>query len=95
MAFQGIVTSKNIFATDLRFLNDREFVHARKTTEQVISLNIFVHPIHIRWQMNVDFDAAALSEAFNVPLGRGTKPSFAQATGDGCSASTMLYPREF
>jgi Protein of unknown function (DUF2971) len=35
--FQGIVSSKKIFATDLRFLNDRtEFVHAKKTVQAVI-----------------------------------------------------------
>jgi hypothetical protein len=35
--FQGIVTSKTIFATDVRFLNDRtEFIHAREIAAQVI-----------------------------------------------------------
>lgn len=36
--FQGIVTSKEIFATDVRFLNDRtEFIHAREIATQVIA----------------------------------------------------------
>ncbi len=36
--FQGIVTSNEIFATDVRFLNDRtEFVHAREIAAQVIA----------------------------------------------------------
>jgi DUF2971 family protein len=35
--FQGITTSKKIFATDLRFLNDREeFVHAQKLASEVV-----------------------------------------------------------
>jgi len=35
--FQGIVTSKRIFATDIRFLNDRgEFIHARKLADDVV-----------------------------------------------------------
>jgi hypothetical protein len=35
--FCGITSSKNIFATDIRFLNDSsEFIHARSITEQVI-----------------------------------------------------------
>jgi hypothetical protein len=34
--FQGIVESKRIFATDIRFLNDREeFTHARQIAEEV------------------------------------------------------------
>jgi hypothetical protein len=36
--FHGIVTSKRIFATDLRFLNDiEEFVHTRKVAHEIIS----------------------------------------------------------
>ncbi len=36
--FQGIVTSKGIFATDVRFLNDRtEFIHAREVASQVVA----------------------------------------------------------
>jgi DUF2971 family protein len=36
--FCGITSSKNIFATDIRFLNDSsEFIHARSITEQVIA----------------------------------------------------------
>lgn len=36
--FQGIVTSKEIFATDVRFLNDRtEFIHAREIASQVVA----------------------------------------------------------
>ena len=35
--FCGITSSKKIFATDIRFLNDSsEFIHARSITEQVI-----------------------------------------------------------
>jgi hypothetical protein len=35
--FQGIISSGNIFATDVRFLNDtEEFVHARKVAEDLI-----------------------------------------------------------
>jgi len=35
--FYGITTTKQIYATDLRFLNDREeFTHARKLTEELI-----------------------------------------------------------
>src|SRR5580658_10274652 len=35
--FQDIVTSKKIFATDVRFLNDREeFTHARKIADEII-----------------------------------------------------------
>jgi Protein of unknown function (DUF2971) len=38
--FQGIISSKHIFATDLRFLNDRqEFVHTRSLAELVINEN--------------------------------------------------------
>jgi hypothetical protein len=36
--FQGIVTSKTIFATDTRFLNDRkEFIHAREIASEVVA----------------------------------------------------------
>lgn len=36
--FQGIVTSKTIFASDILFLNDyKEFVHAHEITRQVIA----------------------------------------------------------
>jgi hypothetical protein len=36
--FHGIVTSKKIFATDVRYLNDREeFIYARKITEQKLA----------------------------------------------------------
>jgi len=36
--FHGIVTSKQMFATDLRFLNDREeFVHARNLANQMVA----------------------------------------------------------
>ncbi len=35
--FQGIVTSGNIFATDVRFLNDKEeFIHVRKVADDLI-----------------------------------------------------------
>lgn len=36
--FQGIVTSKSIFATDIRYLNDREeFIHAQAIVDRVTS----------------------------------------------------------
>jgi Protein of unknown function (DUF2971) len=36
--FQSIVTSKTIFATDTRFLNDRkEFIHAREIASEVVA----------------------------------------------------------
>jgi hypothetical protein len=36
--FQGIVASKSIWATDVRFLNDREeFVHSRKVADEVVA----------------------------------------------------------
>jgi hypothetical protein len=36
--FQDIVTSKSIWATDVRFLNDREeFVHSRKVADEVVA----------------------------------------------------------
>jgi hypothetical protein len=35
--FEGIVTSKTVFATDLRFLNDREeFVHTRAVAKKIV-----------------------------------------------------------
>jgi hypothetical protein len=35
--FQGITTSKRVFATDLRYLNDREeFIHGRKLADDVV-----------------------------------------------------------
>jgi hypothetical protein len=35
--FQGIIASGNIYATDVRFLNDtEEFIHARKVAEEVV-----------------------------------------------------------
>src|SRR6266404_3234533 len=35
--FQGIVTSKSIWATDLRFLNDREeFIHVRNLSNKIV-----------------------------------------------------------
>jgi hypothetical protein len=37
-AFQAIVTSKSIWATDLRFLNDRqEFLHTRSIAEEIVA----------------------------------------------------------
>jgi Protein of unknown function (DUF2971) len=36
--FQGIVASKSVWATDLRFLNDREeFIHARNIANKIVS----------------------------------------------------------
>lgn len=66
--FQGIVTSKEIFATDIRFLNDRtEFIHAREIAAQVIAEtneygpNSFPARYYSQKAVDLAFDAGPLS----------------------------------
>jgi hypothetical protein len=66
--FQGIVTSREIFATDVRFLNDRtEFIHAREIAEQVIAetneygANSFPAKDYSKKAVDLAFDAGPLS----------------------------------
>ena len=47
--FQGIVTTRKIFATDTRFLNDREeFSHAYKIATEVVEANPELVPMICR-----------------------------------------------
>lgn len=66
--FQGIVTSKQIFATDVRFLNDRtEFIHARAIAAQVIAetndygSNFFPARDYSKKAVDLAFDTGNLS----------------------------------
>jgi hypothetical protein len=66
--FQGIVTSKEIFATDVRFLNDRtEFIHAREIAAQVIAetdeygTNSFPAREYSKTAVDMAFDTGNLS----------------------------------
>jgi hypothetical protein len=66
--FQGIVASKAIFATDVRFLNDRtEFIHAREIAAQVIAetgeygANHFPAREYSRKAVDLAFDSGNLS----------------------------------
>ena len=65
--FEGIVTSKEIYATDLRFLNDREeFVHARMIANELIeemperSSNGFRSRENLRKSVKIAFDTGPL-----------------------------------
>lgn len=60
--FHGIVTSKTIFATDTRFLNDREeFIHARKIANEVVEETEEVGPNGLPMRQ---FLRAAVDQAF-------------------------------
>lgn len=66
--FQGIVTSKAIFATDVRFLNDRtEFIHAREIAAQVVEetdeygTNFFPARDYSKKAVDLAFSAGPLS----------------------------------
>ncbi len=66
--FQGIVTSKTIFATDVRFLNDKtEFIHAREIAAQVIAemdefgANQFPARDHAQKAVDLAFEGGMLS----------------------------------
>ena len=65
--FEGIVTSKTMFATDLRFLNDREeFVHAREIADKVVSdapelgANGFKDRKYLQKAVELSFDSGPL-----------------------------------
>jgi Protein of unknown function (DUF2971) len=67
--FHGIVTSKRIFATDVRFLNDREeFVHARKIADQIVAVSPefdadgFPYRKHLATAVTLAFDSGPLSD---------------------------------
>jgi hypothetical protein len=66
--FQGIVASKEIFAADVRFLNDRtEFIHAREIATQVIAetdeygTNAFPARDYSKRAVDLAFDSGNLS----------------------------------
>jgi hypothetical protein len=64
--FRDIVTSKTIFATDLRFLNDREeFVHARKIANDVLEDTPEVDSNNLPIK---EFLGRAINLAFNTGL---------------------------
>ncbi len=60
--FQDIVTSKAIFATDVRFLNDyKEFIHAREIAKEVVAetpefgSHFFPARIYLEQAVNLSF----------------------------------------
>lgn len=62
--FQGIIASGNIYATDVRFLNDaEEFIHARKVAEDLIEktpeLGNYNFPLSdsLKWLVNIIFES--------------------------------------
>jgi hypothetical protein len=66
--FEGIVKSKSMFATDLRFLNDREeFVHAREIADKVVGnspelgANGFKDRDYLRKAVELSFDSGPLA----------------------------------
>jgi hypothetical protein len=62
--FQGIVTSKRIFATEIRFLNDlEEFTHARKLADDVVQET---PELGLNQYRDRYFLAKAVNSAFNT-----------------------------
>jgi predicted GNAT family acetyltransferase len=66
--FQGIIASGNIYATDVRFLNDtEEFIHARKVADEVVEkspeFGSYNFPLHesLEWLVNTIFKSDFLN----------------------------------
>jgi hypothetical protein len=61
--FQGIVASKSMWATDLRFLNDREeFIHARNIADRIVAA---APELDANGFLNREFLAKAVTLAFD------------------------------
>jgi hypothetical protein len=68
--FQGIVASKSMWATDLRFLNDREeFIHARNIANKIVAetpeldVNGFLNREFLAKAVTLGFDSGPLANS--------------------------------
>jgi hypothetical protein len=83
--FQGVIGNGNIFATDVRFLNDtEEFVHARKVADDLVSMTPEIADFEfslryaLQWAVNTIFG----SDFLNPNSAQLFVPSFTDSEDD-------------
>ncbi|MGD0912361.1 MAG: DUF2971 domain-containing protein [Terracidiphilus sp.] len=83
--FQGIIASGNIFATDVRFLNDtEEFIHARKVAHALIEKTpeIGDFGFHLRFTLQWAVDTIFGSDFLNPNIAQFFVASFTDSEDD-------------